>query len=78
MITSQYFLWYLCLLPLSLPRLNLSKREVLFCAVIWGFFQGSWLVPAYYLEFQGTNTFQVEYHLNTQFLMTFNICIPNT
>ena len=58
-ITSQYFLWYLCLLPLSLPRLNLTKKEVLFCAFIWGFFQGSWLVPAYYLEFQGANTFQV-------------------
>lgn len=58
-VTSQYFLWYLCLLPLSEPRLRMTKKEMFFCAFIWLFFQGSWLVPAFYLEFQGTNTFQV-------------------
>ena len=57
-ITSQYFLWYLCVLPLSFPQLRLSKGEGLLCLVIWMATQGSWLLPAYYLEFQGSNTFQ--------------------
>ncbi|KAK7500341.1 hypothetical protein BaRGS_00008564 [Batillaria attramentaria] len=43
--TSQYFLWYLCLLPLLVPRLNLT----------W--MRGLWLLPAYLLEFEGQNTF---------------------
>jgi len=58
-ITSQYFLWYLSLLPLSLSWLRFSKLEAFACLLIWLATQGSWLLPAYYLEFQGSNTFQV-------------------
>ncbi len=58
-ITSQYFLWYLSLLPLSLPQLNLGKSEGIICLIIWLVTQASWLLPAYYLEFQGYNAFQV-------------------
>ena len=31
----QYFLWYLCLLPLILPRLKLCKIEGLILIVMW-------------------------------------------
>lgn len=59
MITSQYFLWYLSLLPLSLSSLRFTKLETISCLLIWLATQGSWLLPAYYLEFQGSNTYQV-------------------
>ena len=56
--TSQYFLWYIAPLALVAPRLRLSKTESLVLLLLWGFTQGSWLLPAYFLEFKGYNTFQ--------------------
>ncbi|XP_052233549.1 GPI mannosyltransferase 1-like isoform X2 [Dreissena polymorpha] len=48
--TSQYFLWYLCLLPLILPMLTGITR-------LKAVAMGIWLLPAYLLEFEGMNTF---------------------
>jgi len=56
-VTAQYFLWYLSLLPLILPSLLISARQLLLGALLWGFAQASWLLPAYLLEFKGNNTF---------------------
>ncbi len=58
-VTSQYFLWYLSLLPLSLPKLNLTKREALTWGLVWIALQAFWLLFAYNLEFRGSNTFQL-------------------
>lgn len=56
-VTAQYFLWYFSLLPLILPNLNFGRKDFLLGGLLWGFAQGSWLLPAYLLEFKGNNTF---------------------
>ncbi|XP_003702287.2 GPI alpha-1,4-mannosyltransferase I, catalytic subunit [Megachile rotundata] len=56
-LTSQYFFWYLSLLPLCLPRFGLSIRRSLCLCFIWIFSQALWLLAAYLLEFKGMNTF---------------------
>jgi len=55
--TSQYFLWYLSLLPILAPKLNTKWTHAVILLVIWYFAQISWLLPAYFLEFEGRNTF---------------------
>ena len=52
-VTAQYFLWYFCLLPLVAPHLKLTNKEIGLGVILWGFAQGSWLLPAYLLEFKG-------------------------
>ena len=56
--TSQYFLWYLALLPSAMNQIEDSKRSsFIFLGLSWLLGQGVWLNYAYYLEFQGQNYF---------------------
>lgn len=55
--TSQYFLWYLSLIPVLGAKLKIKWIHATILFVIWYFAQISWLLPAYYLEFEGRNTF---------------------
>ncbi|KAG8533047.1 uncharacterized protein KY384_001830 [Bacidia gigantensis] len=58
-VTSQYFLWYLVLLPIYLPYSSLLERPPLgvAAAVLWVGTQAIWLQQAYELEFLGRSTF---------------------
>ncbi|AOA64141.1 Glycosyl phosphatidyl inositol-alpha 1,4 mannosyltransferase I [Komagataella phaffii CBS 7435] len=57
-ITSQYFVWYLCLLPFYLRQYSSWKQWPEWAGlVIWSASQGLWLYFAYQLEFKGRSTF---------------------
>ena len=72
-ITSQYFIWYISLLPClwnglksiggarALLLIGLIEKlsfQILKCILaIWFLGQGLWLLPAYYFEHEGVNTF---------------------
>ena len=56
-ITSQYFLWYLVLLPVIAPRLAMTWQKGVLLTVLWIAAQVSWLLPAYLLEFHAINAF---------------------
>ncbi|KAL2194115.1 PIG-M-domain-containing protein [Corynascus similis CBS 632.67] len=57
--TSQYFLWYMVLLPLYLPRSSFlrDKRLGVAALALWIVAQGAWLQQGYELEFLGRSAF---------------------
>lgn len=55
--TSQYFIWYLVLLPSFLSNTVLTVKEGIKYIVIWILSQAIWLSQAYLLEFKGMNVF---------------------
>lgn len=55
--TSQYFLWYLTLLPLVLPSIEVHLVHGATMVTLWFSGQAVWLYYAYLLEFRGQNTF---------------------
>ncbi|VEN33713.1 unnamed protein product [Callosobruchus maculatus] len=56
-LTSQYFVWIMAILPICLWQIKISKKSALLLILIWFVAQAVWLLPAYLLEFQGHNTF---------------------
>lgn len=57
-VTSQYFIWYLAILPICLKNFQTLKlnRALSYCG-LWCSVQAIWLYSAYLLEFKGWNTF---------------------
>lgn len=56
-MTSQYFFWFLSLLPLCLPRLKMPFSKCIVLTLAWIIAQSIWLFAAYLLEFKGFNSF---------------------
>ena len=67
--TSQYFLWYLWLLPLIIPRLKMSWREAVVLVGAWLLGQGVWLLSGFLVEFQGHNSFLLMHGASLMFLL---------
>nr|XP_004225979.1 GPI mannosyltransferase 1 [Ciona intestinalis] len=58
--TSQYFIWYVSLLPFLVPKLrHIGLKKCLLVIILWFVGQGFWLAAAYLLEFEGRNVFTV-------------------
>lgn len=59
-VTSQYFVWFLAILPICLKNLHVKgfgvRRSIAY-VILWAGVQGIWLFSAYLLEFKGWNTF---------------------
>ncbi|KAL3994027.1 Mannosyltransferase (PIG-M) family protein [Acanthocheilonema viteae] len=55
--TSQYFIWYICLLPIAQRSIKISTTKAIYIIILWFVGQAFWLYSAYLFEFQGVNTF---------------------
>ncbi|XP_034477874.1 GPI mannosyltransferase 1 [Drosophila innubila] len=57
-VTSQYFVWYLAILPLCLTNFkSMSLARCTYLIILWFIGQAFWLLPAYLLEFKTWHTF---------------------
>ncbi|XP_058798130.1 GPI mannosyltransferase 1 [Phymastichus coffea] len=56
-MTSQYFFWFLSLLPICLPYFKMSITRTILLLAAWILSQSLWLFAAYLLEFKGLDSF---------------------
>ncbi|KAL7752020.1 GPI mannosyltransferase 1 [Sorochytrium milnesiophthora] len=73
-VTSQYFVWYLCYVPLILPSLRVGTGQAVVMAVGWVGAQAMWLQYAYKLEFMLHNTY-TELFVSSALFFAANIWI---
>lgn len=71
--TSQYFLWYLVLLPFYVPSLRRAGVLKYVFAALWTAAQGFWLHYGYQLEFLGMPTFYPQLFSATLLFFVVNI-----
>ncbi|KWU42168.1 hypothetical protein RHOSPDRAFT_9708, partial [Rhodotorula sp. JG-1b] len=67
--TSQYFLWYLWLLPAALPRISMSWRRAAVIGTLWIAGQAVWLSQAFRLEMLGESVFVQVWSASILFLV---------
>ncbi|KAL1399926.1 hypothetical protein pipiens_007852, partial [Culex pipiens pipiens] len=64
-VTSQYFVWFLSLLPLSVKNFrNMGLRKAVFIPVMWFIAQGGWLPAGLSARVQGLE--HVRVHLDPE------------
>lgn len=68
--TSQYFLWYMWLLPLLLPSLDMRPIKAVILTVTWLLGQVLWLATGYLVEFQCANYFLLMHFASLFFLLS--------
>lgn len=56
-MTSQYFIWFISLLPLVIHSFAMERRKGLLLCVVWAMAQTAWLTFAYLLEFKCREVF---------------------
>ena len=56
-ITAQYFLWYMCLLPLVAADMRITVKQAALMVGVWLGTEVHWLYWGYRLEFLGENVF---------------------
>ncbi|KAH0543100.1 GPI mannosyltransferase 1 [Glutinoglossum americanum] len=78
--TSQYFLWYIVLLPFYIPKSSFVARPAMgICAAFsWVLGQAWWLQQGYRLEFLGESTFVPGLWLSSIFFFLMNVWILGT
>ena len=67
--TSQYFIWYIGLLPLAYPYMNLIVKEGIFLLSLWLGAQCIWLGLAYLYEFRKYNILIFVWYASIVFLL---------
>ena len=57
MVTAQYFVWFLSLLPLAAPSSDLAPPAAAVVLFAWVLAEAQWLYYAYLVEFEGRPVF---------------------
>ena len=72
-ITAQYFIWYLSLIPLIIHRnllFSVKKYKGIVMFIIWMFFEMIWNTYSHFLEYNGGNYFISMWVVNIIFFLT--------
>ncbi|CAG9321016.1 unnamed protein product [Blepharisma stoltei] len=68
--TAQYFLWYMILIPLLLPKFNISLKRITVLLTCWVASELFWNYWCYRLEYLGENKFLEIWIASALFFMT--------
>lgn len=77
LVSLQYFIWYLFLLPPVVGHLRMSKTRASLLLAAWVVSQAQWLAIAFQLEFRAANVFLPLWSASLVFLATNTIIIAS-
>ncbi|KAK4046678.1 GPI mannosyltransferase 1 [Microbotryomycetes sp. JL201] len=73
--TSQYFLWYLWLLPPVIPCLEIRRNAAFTLAAVWVLGQAVWLSQAYRLEMKGVSAYRAVWFGSVAWFLSHSIVL---